>query len=479
MANRDLLGLDFASNNLKLAHLRVSLNKKELINIKSRNISGLSDDDIAKVIKTTFNELGAKDCTIINTIPSCSAITKNIEIPSTDPQEIREIINLQAGRHTPYSREDIIVDYIEIGTYKNSYTKILLVIVGRNIVKRQFEILQKAGLRLEKVLFAPESLAWSVANILKLKTDDSPTGIIHLDEGFTDFLIVLRNKPIFIRSIPIGTQHLMREKDLYQMKFVEELKTSFEAYQSEEANKSPQTTVLTGAVEEMGDLEAFLNEALPLPIRRMSYFQNMMLSENVLKSASSARNLSFLNVIASLFAWEQMKVDLTPEEIKLRKALEERGRELIKTGILTLTIFILIFSLFISNIYLNSAYLKKLNTKYQPLNEDAKKLERDFSRVGLIKNYISNRGYSLEILTELYNIIPEDLQLNDIRFDSQGKFSIRGTAESMSSVFSFIENMEKSKYFKEVKTKYTSKRKEATKDVTDFEISCLLDKKTQ
>jgi type IV pilus assembly protein PilM len=477
VANRDLVGIDLSSNNLKLVHVRVSLNKKELVNILSRSISGLSEDAIAKVINTSFNELRVKNQGIINVIPSHLVITKNIEIPSVDQQEIKEIINLQAGRHTPYSREDIIVGYIEIGTYKNSYTKVLLVIVSRNIIKRQFEILHKAGLKLEKVLLASEGVAWSVANMLKLKTEDLPINVIDLDESFTDFVIVFRDRPIFIRSIPIGTQHLMREKELYQLKLAEELKSSLEAYQSEDIEKSPNTAVLTGAVEDLPDLEKVLNDALYLPARRIPYFRNVSISEDILKATSTERRRSsFLSVVASLFALDGMKIDLIPEEIKLRKALEERGRDLIKTGILILTIFVLIFSLLISKIYFNNAYLKKLDTKYQSLSQEAGGLENDFSKVSLIRNYLSGRGYSLEVLTELYNVTPEDVELGDIRFDAQGKFAIRGTAESMSTVFSFVDNMEKSKYFKEVKTKYTSKRKEGSKDLTDFEITCLLQK---
>ena len=476
IGNMDLVGIDLSSNNLKIAHVSSSLNKKELVSISSRNISGLSDDDISKIIGVSFNELGVKKSSIVNIIPSHLVITKNIEIPSTDPQEIKEIINLQAGRHTPYSREEIIVDYIEIGTYKNSYTKILLVIVGRNIVKRQFEILRKAGLKVEKFLLGPEGLAWSAKNILRLKTEDSPVSVIHVDEAFTDFLIIFKNKPVFIRNIPIGTQHLTAERELYQMKFVEELKRSLEAYQSEDIEKNPNMIVLTGAVEEASSLAGVLNDNLHLPTRCIPYFRNLLISEGGLKAVSSEKRLSFLNIIASLFACDEMKVDLIPEEIKLRKALEERGRDLIKTGILILTIFILIFSLLISNIYFNNAYLKKLNTKYEPLSKEAKELENDFSKVSLIRNYLASRGYSLEILTELYNVTPEDMEISDVRFDAQGRFSIRGTAESMSSVFSFVDNMEKSKYFKEVKTKYTTKRKEGTRDVTDFEIACLLEK---
>lgn len=476
MVNRELVGIDFSGDTLKFAHLRVSPNKREIVNLLNRNISGLSEDDISKIIGTTFRELKAKNPEIINTIPSHLVITKNIEIPSVDPKEIKEIINLQAGRHTPYSREEVIVDYIDIGTYKHSYTKILLVIVERNIVKRQFAVLDKAGLKLERVFFAPEGLAWSATKILKIETEDSPVNILHIDEGFTDFSIIFKNKIVFIRSIPIGVIHLMGEREKHQIRFLEEVKKSLEAYQSENIEISPNMLVLTGAVEELNDLEIILNNTLHLPARRIPYFKNLMVSDQALKAASLARRLSFLNVIAPLLSWEEMKVDLVPEEIKLKRSVEDRGRDLIKTGIFILSAFVLIFSTLISKIYFKSVYLKNLNTKYETLNQQAQVLEKDFSRISLIRNYLSNRGFSLETLSELYNLVPLDLGLSDIQFDKQSKFTIRGTAESMSSVFSFVDSMEKSKYFKDVKTKYTTKRKDGLKDVTDFEITSLLSK---
>ena len=121
ITQHELVGIDFSGNNLKLAHIRSSRTKSEVVNLLSKDISGLTDEQIAKIIISLFGELKLKNPDIISIIPSPLVITKNIEIPSADPQEIREIVNLQAGRHTPYSREEIIVDFLNVGTYKNNY----------------------------------------------------------------------------------------------------------------------------------------------------------------------------------------------------------------------------------------------------------------------------------------------------------------------------------------------------------------------
>lgn len=475
---RDFVGVDFSSNNLKIVQANISLNKKEITNVLIRDITGLSDLDIAKIIAVSFNELKIKSPHIVNIIPPQLVITKNIEVPSTDPQEIKEIINLQAGRHTPYSREEIVVDYIDIGTYKHNYTKILLVIVARNVIKRQFDILHKAGLKLEKGIFAPESLACSVKHILGVENEHSPVNIINIDEIFTDFIIIFKNKLIFIRNIPIGAQHLAMEAERYQAKFVEELKRSLEVYQSESIEKNPLSFILTGALEDIKGLESLLNETFRFPVKFIPYFNNIQASKEAKKIILEARRQSFLNVITPFFAWGEEGLNLVPEEIKLKKSIEERGRDLIKAGIFTLIIFVLVFSILVSKIYFKGIYLKNLNSKYQPVIQEAKELEDDFTSIDLVKNYLLKRGYSLEVLMSLYEVIPMDVELSDIRFDEQSKFSIKGSANSMAVVFSFVSEMEKSEYFKEVKTKYTVKRKDGLKDLTDFEITCMLENKT-
>lgn len=473
-AARERVGIEFGSNRLKIAQLRIYPSRIEVVSLSSHNISGLSDPDISKLLKSAVASLGAKSPEATDIIPSSQVITKNIEVPSTDPQEIRDIINLQSGRHTPYSREEIIVDYLDIGTYRQSYTKILLVIVARHIIKRHYEILERAGLKLEKVLFAPEGLSCSLSRILKVNSDSVPVNVVHVDESASDFSIVFKNKLLFVRSIPIGAWNLGDEGLVYRSRFADELKRSLEAYQSENIEKMPNLVVVTGAVEGLQDMETQLSESLQIPVKFLAYLGQMALSEKILKGLSGTRQPSFLHICASLFAWNQLSIDLIPEEVKLRRQVEERGRELIKTGILVLALFVLVFSILISKIYFNVAYLKRLETRYAPLIKEATELQQRFEAVGVIKNYLSRRGYALEVLTELYSLSSEDVQLADIRFDQQqGRFVLRGSAETMAAVFSFVEKLEKSPYLKDVKTKYTTRRKEGSRDVTDFEISAV------
>lgn len=477
VAVREAVGVEFSGNYVKVVHVKMRPNSTgELVNVFSQNIAGYSDDDIVKAIKLACGHLCAKVPDIICTIPSNLIITKNIEIPSTDPAEIKEIINLQAGRHTPHARDEIIIDYIDVGIYKRSYTKALLIIVSHAVVRKYVNILDRAGFKTERVLFAPEGMALAVLKILRFDSDNSPVNIIHIDESDTDFSIIFKNKVIFVRSIPIGAQHLIHDRERCEARFAGEIKSSIEAYQAEDIEKNPVSAIITGSVEEIKGLDSSLGGVLPYPVRVIPYDRNLSILNSAVKDNPPCKYVSFLSIIAALFSYGHMKVNLIPEEIRIRKSFEERGRELIKTGIFVLSFFVLMFSIFISKLYFKAFYLEKLDRQYKTVNTEAEKLEGDFTKISAIKNYLLKRGYPLEILTELYALIPGDIELLDIRYEDQSKFTLRGTAESMASVFSFVDSMEKSKFFRDVKTRYTTKRKKGSKDVTDFEIVCVLEK---
>src|SRR3990167_2294163 len=126
----------------RLAHFSGKETTLELHEVVKKDIRGISEDELPKTIKAVLSDLNIKTVQAVLGIPSAVTTIKNIEIPSLDKEEIRSIINLQAGRHTPFSREEIIVGYANIGVYQRNYSKILLVIVNRNVIKKKIALLE-------------------------------------------------------------------------------------------------------------------------------------------------------------------------------------------------------------------------------------------------------------------------------------------------------------------------------------------------
>ncbi|MCK5179077.1 MAG: PilN domain-containing protein, partial [Candidatus Omnitrophica bacterium] len=286
---------------------------------------------------------------------------------------------------------------------------------------------------------------------------------------------ICKGEVIFVRSIPIGKQHLISEQDRYQMRFIEEVKKSFETYQSEDIGSLPEEIILTGSVREDSELQDLLGKMLYMPVKFFSYLDHVPLASQELKKSLSVGQDSFLDVIAPLINPVRKHINLIPEEIKLRKRFEEKSKDLVAAGVYILTIFAMLCLILISKIYFKASYLKNINDMYAPVIEASKRLEKDFSQMRLIKRELKDRHIAIEVLAELYDLIPTDVQLNGIKFSLQGRFSIEGNSRTMGMVFSFIGDMEESELFKNVESKRTTKRKEEGEEIVDFEIICTIE----
>ena len=468
--------VNFSGDKCKVARIQGSYVNKEITDFLIKDIQGLSDSDISQVIKDSFEEIGANNPNVICSISSNLLMTKNIEIPSLNPTEIEEIISLQSGRYTPYSRGEIIVDYISVEVYKKKYTKVLLVIVPKSVIERHFSVLSGAGLEVEKVVIVPEAICHSYSYILKLKTVDSPVAILHVSDTSTEFLVGLKNKMIFMRNFPMGMKDFSETSREYELNFLEEVKSSLELYHSEDIERNPNQIVITGLTPEIERVKLVLEDALHIPVNTIPYLDNVSVKKDILDSVSKKENVSSIDVVSPLLVLDELNINLVPNEIKLKKKFEARGKELIRMGSLLMTIFVLICAILMSNIYLKGAYLSKISSKYKSSITQAQALKEDFSKIKKVKDYLLARGQSLEILNALYGVIPTDIYLESIKVDEEGGFTIKGTSGSMSTVFTLVADMEKSKYFNNVRTKYTTKRKEDDKDLTDFQIVCTLSK---
>jgi Tfp pilus assembly PilM family ATPase/Tfp pilus assembly protein PilN len=478
-SKQDFIAFDLNEERFKLAHVHTSKMRREVANLITQETKGLTDDEISALVAKSIAAIGVKNPRVFLAVPLHLVITRSIEIPSRDPDEIKEIVNLQASRHTPYSRAEIIIDTLNLGVVRENYTKVLLVIVPKDVVNRQTAILEKANLQLEKIFFPPEGICQACSKILSNESSDQTTAIVHMDDVFTSFIVIQKNKILFVRGISIGAHHMLEEKDVYADRFVDELQKSLESYITDEMGPAPSTLLLTGVVAEVTSLDDLFNETLNIPIKHQTYFKHFPIASAAKQLASTNNRVSFFNVIAPLLLYDRMKLDLISVERKLKMQLEQRSRDIFKTAILVLIILSSLLLILFNKISYKKSYLERLTARYAPMRQDAKNLEQIFAKTQLVKDYLATRGESIEVLSELYDAIPNEVRLNEIKYDvDSGKFSVKGSALSMGAVFTFVANLEKSEKFKNVKPKQVETRSEkGGSDSAIFDISCAIEKR--
>jgi len=427
-------------------------------------------DEAAKTLKSLLGGFN-RNASVICAIPANAATAKSIEVPSTDPEEIKSIINLQSSRHTPYSREEVLISYINLGMNASNNTRLLLVIVHRDMVKERIAIIEKAGLNVDKILFVPEAQARFYVKALNLKKDAPVCGVIDFSLNTTGFIVVGRGSLIFMRPIPVGIKNLMEGPEAVA-KLQDEVGKSMDSFAQEDGGDLPASYVVTTDHEAVRSILPTLKENLGSEFTPNPFV-------NFVKGSKAARKKlqsdfgddSFLDVIACAFTAAKCEVNLMPEEMILKKTVERQSREAIWSGVAAVLIMVLIGAMIYSNIYFKDTFLNKnLREQFLPQRTQVQELQERMSKAKVVRGYIKNRMVTLDIIHELYTITPHTIYLNNIAMEEDGTVTIDGISDSMSQVFSYVKALNDSSMFKEAKTRSTATKKDNGKDVAAFEI---------
>ncbi len=465
------IAVSMAETEVSLSHVLVSGQTRRLLAVHRERVQPGAEGEMPDRIRAALAAMNAKKAVPVLVVPSHLVTTKNIEIPSLDPGEIHSIIDLQAGRHTPYSREEILVGYISIGVFQRNYTKVLLVIVNRDAVKNYLDMLALAGLKVSKVLFEPECLAHFYAQALNVQPEEDPIGILDISQEKTDFLVQYNRTVATCRSIPVGIQHIQSDPASRE-RLIQELTQSLEAYENEDINKLPVRYVVTSQNDTITSMVSTFAAALKVKVDVLAFYEFMEISVELkaMLMQGGADYFSFAALTAAGCVQDQLQIDLTPQEVKVQRAIEEKGRQLIFFCILGLVALVLICASVLSKVYFRELYLKKIEEEYARKHRQVVTLDRIAHRSRIMKDFLQGRMSSLDVIQEVYCLIPKQIYLQTIFIDEKGTINIQGVSESMSRVFDLVKAIEDSPLFKAAKARSTTATKDRGKDAAAFDI---------
>lgn len=470
--SKDYVPIEINERYLTMAHIKVTGLKQEIVNVATAEIFNLPHEEVSKKIREFISGEGVKKPEIINVIPSNLAIFKNIEIPSVDKKEIKDIIELQAGRHTPYSRGEIILDYMEIGVVHNRYTKILLVIVKKEAVVSRYDIIKMAGFKAESAILSSESISKLYFNLFPEKSLKAPVAIVHIDSVSSDFSVIFGDKIIYLRSIPIGVFYINSNPVESKQTFLDEIKKSMDSYMSENIEAAPSKIYFAGITDMITDVVGEEVKAnMHVDVEIMSCGRVFTMPKSVEDKVAQTKSVSLLPMLAATFISGQPSLNLIPEEVKIGKELQKKARRMMEAGIFLMAVLVMFCAILLTDLFFKKAYLSKLVSSYSEENKSSIELQNISDRTAIVKRFLSQKGASLSVLTELFKIMPKEIYLNSIDLKSGDTITTTGTADTMSRVFALVTDLENTKTFKNVKVDFTKTRRVKEQEVADFGLT--------
>lgn len=468
--------LEIGNHWLKVIQLEISRHGKKVVNLVKEDIKSLSDQEISEVIKKISKRLKIKNSTCFISVPRYYVTSRNLDLPSTNSDEIKEMIQLQIGKQTPYDKDEIISDY-QIVENKSieGYSKVMLIIVHRNIVQRFLDISEKAKLKVDEVGLSSEGLLdWGQISLdIKAKNKS----YIFIDIGYenSDFEVFINNKLFFSKIVSIGAASFNDKKETMK-RLIQEINHFTYGYHNEIDNQEIEKIIITGAKEAVDALDQkTLQEEIGEDIEIVDQFKSINISESLFKDYYKIiENVSIIGIFGLSLQTNKKKISLLPQELLIEKEIKQRAKDIYILAILLILVPIFISGIFFSRNYRKKLYLSKIEDSLEDNKGKVNILKNKIKKIELVKQRIDNRGVSLNFLFEIHQAIPPEIYLSSIVFDGENRLIIKGSSAAMSDVFKFVSKLEESDFFRNVKTEYANVRQSGDrKESIDFEIVCM------
>ncbi len=475
------LVVSLGSEILKIGHGQMGPGGFLIEGVAAEDVSKKTDAEISHILLLYCQARKVVPTQALCLIPSKQFIFKNVDIPSTEKEEVSKIIDLQAGRFTPYGRDEIVIDFVCLESLVQHFTSVLLFIVNRKIADRLAAIFQGARLQTEKVVIASDCMATTYIEAAKGAPLKGALGGLHVGEEYSELTVIDGSQVVFVRNIPVGATALKKNPEQARNDFTQELNRSISAYHDQGVGQQVERLWVTGFTESSVALEEeFRKPDSPyfgkIEVSSFDYRKYFNVSQSVMGIVQQAPQFSFFEIFSVLAHSDQAKVNLLLPELKLRRRVRESSRDILGLGILIMAVFLLASLIMGSKIYFRKIVNQKLDQVSEKFGEEAKRLEVVSTKNRIVKKLIESRGKELTVLNVINGFIGDDLYLSQVNYSSEGNVSIAGTAASMSRVFAFVTQLMQSNYFSKVETKETKSRKEGKDDVADFVIDCVLAK---
>jgi Tfp pilus assembly PilM family ATPase/Tfp pilus assembly protein PilN len=476
-----VVALESSGECLKLAQVQFGAKGKKIVKLVAR--TAVLQEDLSKTLMGLVEEGFLATDSVLISIPRNLVTVRNLQLPTTDPQELKEMVNLQAVKQTPFLKDEIIADFHVVRSSPEGYTDVILVTTHRSVPNANLKTLDEANLQGEGVRLSSQGVFHTYLLLQGISGDQArdPVAIVDIDSSFSDFMVVEDGQICFTKALSVGPAKLMidgegGEKEVE--KFTEEIQRAVDIYGNEGIGERISKLVMMGAEVDIPGLIPGLRAKLHIPVERISLTDGVEVSPEMLDLPDAQReSLSFSAVLGLAWEPDASLIDLTPPEVRLRESLAQKGKAMTSLGVLVI-IILMATTLFVSQqIYSRKQYLEQLNQEVQQTQKEANEVEAMRTKIKLIRDASGSENSSLEILTVLHKNIPADIYLKSINFEAGSHLILKGVAEKMSEVFGFLATLEKQPNFHHVRTKHvTRSTRKGGKGEIDFEMTCLLAK---
>ena len=458
---------------IKLVQARAGRFGQEISLAKAEALNDKTDEAILKGLDAVFKEKKLKPKSlgrIILAIPKQACASGYARLPSTRPEEIKEMARLQAAKLLPYEPSAIVFSYKVIQVSAEGYTDIILLIVHQDIVKRYLRLLEKYGLRPQEITIDAEGICGWFA-LQKDAGSQEPVMIVDLDSGSGRLDIISGSKLLYSRAFGLNVP-----LDEYKLRLADEINKSLAAYEKENIGQKPAQGFITGADEFSSYIDEDFIKNFDFQCSYYSQAQGMPLKAGQEVRVSAFKENSFASLLGTALSRERPSFNLLPEETAIKRQKDAFRRQLSISAALFFLLAVTSACAMVMSVFIKQNLKQRLKRKLQNVSSAALHIEQMDKKLLLLKDHLGRSNTCLDIMSEVFRIASADIGLILFEYDVNNPLILRGQAKTISAVFNFVNALEASDRFKNIQVRHASKRKIKNEELADFEIVCPIER---
>ncbi|MBI5416035.1 MAG: pilus assembly protein PilM [Candidatus Omnitrophica bacterium] len=474
MSTNVFTAIEITDTHIKLLQAKTVRHKRVVSACDVRPISDFTDKELIDKLSeiTTFLDVQRGNLTVV--IPRRLAILKLMRLPSQNEAELRKIVALQLVDQIPYAVEDVVYDFVVLDKEPSGYIRLLVIVVHREISDRFFRICKEAGLQPEKfVLSSYGILHWlEHQQASPAKPVNQPALLVNIDAGHTEICFCHQHKLLFSRSVNYGARDLTADP---KSGLAAQIDLSLKNYHKENMGPSIKRILVLSSLPEAGLLKGKLEEMSLIPVDFHSPSDNVLCQKDFnWTSVKNQPGLSLTVLLGIALSDGKGLFNLIPQEVRTSKRSRQRKIQWIQFVFVLALTCLLALSIPGIEFFRKIAYLRGLEEKIEKLTPEMEKIREKQQVVALLREDLGRRVSITDLLQELYRTAPADLSFQSLSLDERGRFVIHGYAETSAGVHNFQESLVKSRRFKRVNLEFATKRKIFNREVTDFQITSVI-----
>lgn len=435
------------------------------------------DDEFMSNLSAEVRKLRLGNAPVIACLPRQVVNVRLFEVPSTEPDEIAGMVELQVGKQTPYSRDEIVADYRTMGAGRDGHTRIMLIMVQQGIMRQRFRILEEAGLNVESMSVSSEGMLNWYRSLQSVKAGKGGTVLLDVDTGCSDLSIIVKGQLVFTKSILVGANQLLEGPEKWKEKLAREVENSIEMYRGEAGgHASLDTILLSGASHRIEGLEADLGNRLKLEAHSTDCMQKVKLGDRLPDMQAAAfRGVSFTPLVGMAMDPDALEFSLVPESVRMRRNLETKARRLTTMGIGVIAVGVLLSVLTIILMHQKLGVVIDLRERLRETEANVAEVNRMSQTVETIMERLDSTRAPVNILLELCKVTPPLVMYDSILFENEGSLVLKGHARSFPDVDLLRVKLETSSaMFPNVVSRL--QRIDPRTGLVEFELACLASK---